>query len=298
MVVDVVGAAAGSQRLLEERRTAIPRPEVERRRIGRGGGRGRAGHVDGSLLADAMAAGVLAAGGGARRRDGRRLGRGRDLGQVRLVGQAGPDDRAQLGVDGRVGLRLAVGREPPVDLVARPLVRVLGAEPESRPRGCRDRRSRSAGRAPSGQWAIVCVGHDQVLVGHQLVDERRHGQVVGRLDLAHEAQRLAAHLVVEDELRQAEDEQEVEHPGAGHRVDARRAPRSARCRTSRRRPGRRGSCRRRGPCTTGSAGRATWRPRRRRRRAGAPRSPPSASSRSSCGTSPARRRTGPGRPGG
>ena len=38
--------------------------------------------------------------------------------------------------------------------------------------------------------------------------------------LADEAQRLAAHLVVEDELRQAEDQQEVEHPGTGHRVDA------------------------------------------------------------------------------
>ena len=39
------------------------------------------------------------------------------------------------------------------------------------------------------------------------------------LDLADEAERLAAHLVVEDELRQAEHEQEVEHPGPGHRVD-------------------------------------------------------------------------------
>ena len=36
VVVDVVGAAAGREGLLEERRAAVPRPEVEGRRIGRG----------------------------------------------------------------------------------------------------------------------------------------------------------------------------------------------------------------------------------------------------------------------
>ena len=46
--------------------------------------------------------------------------------------QAGPDDRAQLGVDGRVGLELAVRREPPVDLVAGALVGVLAAGPHPR----------------------------------------------------------------------------------------------------------------------------------------------------------------------
>ena len=48
VVVDVVGAAAGLQGLLEERRAAVPRPEVERARgVGRRG-RGRAGHGRGS----------------------------------------------------------------------------------------------------------------------------------------------------------------------------------------------------------------------------------------------------------
>ena len=56
-------------------------------------------------------------------------------------------------------------------------------------------------------------GHDQVLVGHQLVDQLADRQVVVGHDLADEAQRLAAHLVVEDELGQAEHQQEVEHPG-------------------------------------------------------------------------------------
>ena len=57
------------------------------------------------------------------------------------------------------------------------------------------------------------LGHDQVLVGHELVDQRVDRQVLGDPHLAHEAQRLAAHLVVEDELGQVEHEQEVEHPG-------------------------------------------------------------------------------------
>ena len=41
VVVDVVGAAAGLEGLLEERRAAVPRPEIEGRRVGRRGRRER-----------------------------------------------------------------------------------------------------------------------------------------------------------------------------------------------------------------------------------------------------------------
>ena len=65
------------------------------------------------------------------------------------------------------------------------------------------------------------VGHDQVLVGHQVLDQPVHRQVVDDPDVAHEAQCLAAHLVVEDELRETEHQQEIQHPGTGHGVDPR-----------------------------------------------------------------------------
>ncbi len=64
------------------------------------------------------------------------------------------------------------------------------------------------------------VGHDEVLIDHQLVDQGPRRQVVEDPDLAQEVLDLPGDLVVEDELGQAEDEQEVEHPGAGHGVDA------------------------------------------------------------------------------
>ena len=76
---------------------------------------------------------------------------------------------------------------------------------------------------------------------------------------------------------QRRDERAAERLGAGLRVED-RAVRQRHVRLRR-------------------AARATSRPRRRRRRAGAPRWPTSASWRSSCGRSPARRRTGPARPG-
>jgi hypothetical protein len=53
-----------------------------------------------------------------------------------------------------------------------------------------------------------------------------------RPDVADEAQRLAAELVVQEQLRQAEDEQEVEHPRARDAVDARERA-EQRARTSR-----------------------------------------------------------------
>src|SRR6478735_358869 len=52
-----------------------------------------------------------------------------DLGQGTLrVGQPGPDDPAQLGVDRGVRFELAIGGESAVDLVAGALVGVLRAE--------------------------------------------------------------------------------------------------------------------------------------------------------------------------
>jgi len=75
------------------------------------------------------------------------------------------------------------------------------------------------------------LGREQV----RLVEEVRHEtpdrQVVLRRDLPHEVECLAAQLVVEDELRQREDEDVVEHARAGDRVHARergqeRAPES------------------------------------------------------------------------
>ena len=115
--------------------------------------------------------------------------------------------------------RLAIGGEPAVDLVLRPLGRVLAAlaQPGLAVVAVDDRARQVELLGPVGHRV---VGHDQVLVGHELVDQRRDRQVVERPDVPHEAQRLAAHLVVEDELRQAEDQQEVEHPGAAHAVDA------------------------------------------------------------------------------
>ena len=44
VVVDVVGGAAGLERLLEERRAAVPRPEIERGRVVGGGRSRRTGH--------------------------------------------------------------------------------------------------------------------------------------------------------------------------------------------------------------------------------------------------------------
>ena len=130
--------------------------------------------------------------------------------------EAGADDPLQLEVDQRVGRGLAVVGEPPVDLVLRPLERVLAAlaEPRLAVVAVDDRARQVELVGPVGHRV---VGHDQVLVGHQLVDERADRQVVDRPDVADEAQRLAAHLVVEDELRQAEDQQEVEHPGSARR---------------------------------------------------------------------------------
>ena len=145
-----------------------------------------------------------------------------------------------------------------------------------------------------GQWRVVC----SAMIRWFSASRWSTSSVTGRSSSgsigAQEVQRLAAELVVEHELREAEDEHEVEHPRARDGVHARRAPRAARSRTSRRPPGRRSPSRPRGPCRPVSAGRATSRPGRRRRRGGAPRSQPSASSRRACGTSPGRRRRGPG----
>ncbi len=57
---------------------------------------------------------------------------------------------------------------------------------------------------------------DQVIVPHQVGDELACRQVVEDFDLAHEMQRLPAHLVVEDQLRQAEGEHEVQHARTRH----------------------------------------------------------------------------------
>ena len=84
------------------------------------------------------------------------LGGDGDLRKLRSLDQPGPDDPAQLVVDARVGLELVVGGEPPIHLVDGALVGVLRtpAHPGLAVVAIDDRRS--AGRAPSGQWRIVC----------------------------------------------------------------------------------------------------------------------------------------------
>ena len=301
VVVDVVGAAAGLQRLLEERRAAVPRPEVERRGLGRGRGRERAGHAAGSSWLAWRRATPRGVGcGGVRRSRAARehgLGRDRDDRQVRLVDQAGPDDRAQLGVDGRVGLELAVRRQPPVDLVAGALVGVLAARPAATPRGCRGRRSRWAGTARSASgpscaaamircWSAISwsISAPTGRSSSGLTSRTKRSAwphisssktSLGRLNTS----RKSSIPGPDTELTPASAamQRAAERLGAGLRVEDRAV--------------------RQGHVRLASAGRATWRPRRRPRRAGAPRSPTSASWRSSCGTSPARRRTGPARPG-
>src|SRR3954465_13536523 len=102
----------------------------------------------------------------------------RDLGQ-RPVGidQAGPHDAPQLGVDGGIGLELAVGREPPVDLLAGALVGVLRALLDAALAvvAVDDRAGEIELPRPMGGRMR---GHDQVLVGHYLVDEIADRQVV------------------------------------------------------------------------------------------------------------------------
>ena len=150
--------------------------------------------------------------------------------------------RAQLGVDGRVGLELAVGGQPAVDLVARALVGVLaaGLQPVLAVVAIDDRARQVQLASASGP--VVCGGHDQVLVGHQLVDERRRpaGRPAGWTS---RTKRSAwPHISSSNtSFGRLNTSRKSSMPGPRHGVHAGERGDAARCRTSRRRPARRGS---------------------------------------------------------
>ena len=76
---------------------------------------------------------------------------------------------------------------------------------------------------PSARFlhAMAYLGDDQVLFPQKLLEQGQGGEVLPGLDAAHEAQRHAADLVVDHELREALAALEIEHPRSGDVVDAR-----------------------------------------------------------------------------
>ena len=212
----------------------------------------------------------------------------------------------------QLGLRFEPGLDDPLEL-ERP--RRDRSRPARRRRAAaRPRRSR-AGRRPGapafvqfsrlsrsntrpgryssdGQCAVVWSAMIRCWSDEDLVDQGARRQVVDDVDLAHEA---AAPARTARRRGRASGRQKTSRKSSIPGPDTELTPASAAssalpnvsapaCASTSFASDRRHVRLRR-------QARATSPPRRRRRRAGAPRSPPSASSRSSCGTSPARRRT-------